>query len=126
MVMRIFVTRLVFAVLACVGALTPTSAQYAPGEPGKAVVHLQAFLGQARAPLLAGLHWRIYNERADNDGTHVLAASSSVAQRSQALAPGEYEHHLACGLASAAERITLGDDERSERLTLNAGGLRIV
>jgi hypothetical protein len=126
MVMRIFVTRLVFAVLACVGALTPTSAQYAPGEPGKAVVHLQAFLGQASAPLLAGLHWRIYNERADNDGTHVLAAESSVAEPSLALAPGDYVVHLGFGLASATKRITVGNDERSERLTLNAGGLRIV
>jgi len=124
--MRIFVTRLVFAVLACVGALTPTSAQYAPGEPGKAVVHLQAFLGQASAPLLAGLHWRIYNERADNDGTHVLAAESSVAEPSLALAPGDYVVHLAFGLASATKRINVGNEERNERLTLNAGGLRIV
>jgi hypothetical protein len=126
MVMRIFVTRLIFAVLACVGAFTPTSAQYAPGEPGKTIVHLSALLGQASAPLLAGLHWRIYNERADNDGTHVLVAESSVAEPALALSPGDYVVHLAFGLASATKRITVGNDERSERLTLNAGGLRIV
>ena len=124
--MRIFVTRFVFAVLACVGAFAPAAAQYAPGEPGKTIVHLSAVLGQASAPLQAGLHWRVYNEKADSDGTHVLAAESSLAAPALALTPGDYVVHLAFGLASATKRITVGNDERSERLTLNAGGLRIV
>jgi hypothetical protein len=126
MVMRIFVTRFVFAVLACVGAFAPAAAQYAPGEPGKTIVHLSAVLGQASAPLQAGLHWRVYNEKADSDGTHVLAAESSLAAPALALTPGDYVVHLAFGLASATKRINVGNDERSERLTLNAGGLKIL
>jgi hypothetical protein len=124
--MRIFVTRLVFAVLACAGAFAPAAAQNAPGEPGKTLLHLSALLGQASVPLQAGLHWRIFRERADNDGTHGLVAESSAAQPAIALPPGDYVVHLAFGLASATKRVNLGDDERSERLTLNAGALRIV
>ncbi len=124
--MRIFVTRFVFAVLACVGAFAPAAAQYAPGEPGKTIVHLSALLGLASAPLQAGLHWRIFNERAEADGSHAMVAESSAAQPSLAAPPGEYVVHLAFGLASATKRITVGDDEHSERLTLNAGALRIV
>ena len=124
--MHIFVRRLVLTFLICAGALAPAAAQNAPGEPGKTILHLSAMLSQASAPLQAGLHWRLFNERAEADGSHALVAESSVAQPSIALTPGDYVVHLAFGLASATKRVSVGDDERSERLTLNAGALRIV
>jgi hypothetical protein len=120
--MRTFITCLVLAVLA--GA--PALAQNAPGEPGKTILHLSAVLSQASAPLQAGLHWRLFNERAEPDGSHALVAESSVAQPSIAVTPGDYVVHLAFGLASATKRIEVGNDEHTERLTLNAGALRIV
>jgi hypothetical protein len=104
----------------------PAIAQNPPGEPGKTTLHLSAVLGQASAPLEAGLHWRLFNERAEADGSHALAAESSAAQPAISLAPGDYVVHLTFGLASATKRISVGDDERTERLTLNAGALRIV
>jgi hypothetical protein len=121
-----FVRGLVLMVLVCAGAFAPAVGQTAPGEPGKTSLHLSAVLGQASAPLQAGLHWRIYNERAEPDGSHALVAESSAALPAVAVTPGDYVVHVAFGLASATQRINVGDEERSERLTLNAGALRIV
>jgi hypothetical protein len=121
-----FVRGLVLMVLVCAGAFAPAVGQTAPGEPGKTSLHLSAVLGQASAPLQAGLHWRIYNERAEPDGSHALVAESSAALPAVAVTPGDYVVHVAFGLASATKRINVGDEERSERLTLNAGALRIV
>jgi hypothetical protein len=128
--MSIVVRRLVsafsLAFLACAGLLAPAAAQIAPGEPGKTTLHLRAVLSDASAPLQAGLRWRLFNVRADADGSHALVAESGAAQPTLAVAPGDYVVHLAFGLASATKRISVGDDERSERLTLNAGALRIA
>lgn len=121
-----FVGRLVLVVLVCAGVFAPAISQTAPGEPGKTSLHLSAVLGQASAPLQAGLHWRIYNERAEPDGSHALVAELSAALPAVAVTPGDYVVHVAFGLASATKRINVGDEERSERLTLNAGALRIV
>jgi hypothetical protein len=124
--MLIFVTRLVVVLL--VGAIlqAPVDAQNAPGRPGKATLHLSAVLGDATTPLQAGLHWRLFNERTEADGSHALVAESSAALPSLTLAPGDYVVHLAFGLASATKRISMADDERSERLTVNAGALKII
>jgi hypothetical protein len=124
--MRIFVRAVVFAFLAGAGALAPAIADGASGEPGKAALHLSATLGETGAPLLAGLHWRLFNERADADGSRALIAESEAAQPTLSVAPGEYVVHLAFGLASATKRVSVSDYEASERLTLNAGALRIV
>jgi hypothetical protein len=121
--MRIFVRAVVFAFLAGAGALAPAIAY---SDPGKAALHLSATLGETGAPLLAGLHWRLFNERADADGSRALIAESEAAQPTLSVAPGEYVVHLAFGLASATKRISVSDYEASERLTLNAGALRIV
>lgn len=107
--------------LAC--ALTPAIAQDAPA---KANLHLSATLSGANAPLRAGLHWRVFNARPDADGSHALAVESGAAQPDLVVAAGDYVVHVAFGLASATKRISVGDQEQSERITLNAGALRIV
>ena len=124
--MRIQVGRFVAVILACLGAFASATAQNAPREPGTTTVHLIAGLGEASAPLQAGLHWRLFNERAEPDGSHALVAESTAAQPSLAVAQGDYVIHVAFGLASATKRISVSDEERTERLTLNAGALRIV
>jgi len=121
--MRIFVRPLVFAFLACAGALAPAIVH---GDPGKATLRLSAVLGEAGAPLQAGLHWRLFNERAEADGSRAIVAESEAAQPVLSVTPGDYVVHLAFGLASATKRISVGDYESSERLTLNAGALRII
>ena len=128
--MRTLIRRLATAFLlfslACAGALAPASAQDARGEPGKTNLHLSAFLSDASAPLRAGLRWRLFNVRADADGSHALVVESGAAQPNLVVAPGDYVVHVAFGLASATKRISVGDEEQSERVMLNAGALRIV
>jgi hypothetical protein len=63
--------------------------------------------------------------RADPAGSHPLSVESGQAQPTLAIPPGNYVVHVAFGLASAAKRVTLGAEVRSERLTLSAGALRI-
>ena len=124
--MAVIVRRYFFGFLACICAFAPGAARQAFGEPGKAVLHLSAALSEAGAPLQAGLHWRIFNERADTDGSHAMVAESSAAQPAFSVPPGEYVVHLAFGLASATKRVSLGEEEKTDRLTLNAGVLKIV
>jgi len=123
--MRFPIGLLLAVSLALTGALTPAVAQNAPSEPGRTMLRLVAALGEAGAPLRAGVHWRVFGERAEPDGSHPLIAESTAAQPSIALAPGDYVVHLAFGLASATKRVSVGEDARSERLVLNAGALRI-
>lgn len=124
--MGIVARRYFLGFLACLCAFAPGAAGRAFGEPGKTVLHLSAALSDGGAPLQAGLHWRVFNERAEADGSHIMVAESTAAQPSLAAPPGEYVVHLAFGLASATKRISLGDEEKADRLTLNAGVLKIV
>jgi hypothetical protein len=114
-----------------VGALAgaPAASQTAPiptTQPGKAVLHLSAVLTGQTEPLRGGLHWRVYPARADLDGTRALVAESSIGQPTFALPPGDYVVHLAFGLSGQTKRVALAEEERSERLTLNAGALKIT
>jgi len=93
--------------------------------PGKGVLHLSAILSGQTEPLRGGLHWRIYGVRPDLDGSHSLAGESTAAQPTFILSPGDYVVHLAFGLAGETKRVTLAAEERSDRVTLNAGALKI-
>ena len=123
------------ALVAPAGAQTPPSdpAQAPPSEPprappsesAQATLSLSAVLNGGGAPLTGGLRWRIFAAQPDPDGAHPLNVESSVAQPTLTVPPGEYVVHASFGLASAAKRVTLGAEVRSERLTLSAGALRI-
>jgi hypothetical protein len=106
----------------------PAAAQTAipTSQPGKAVLHLSAILSGQTDPLRGGLHWRVYPARAELDGTRALIAESSAPQPTFVIAAGDYVVHLAFGLAGQTKRVTLSEEERSERLTLNAGALKIL
>ena len=67
----------------------------------------------------------MFGAKADPDGSHPLIVESGQAQPTLTIPPGDYVVHVAFGLASAAKRVTLGAEVRSERLTLAAGALRI-
>jgi hypothetical protein len=95
-------------------------------QPGKAVLHLSAILSGQTEALRGGLHWRLYPANADLDGSRRLVAESSLPQPTFAVAPGDYVVHLAFGLAGQTKRVALAEEERSERLTLNAGALKIT
>ena len=105
------------ALVAPVGAQTP-------GESAQATLSLSAVLSGG-GPLTGGLRWRVFGTQADPDGSHPLIVESGLAQPTLTIPPGDYVVHVAFGLASAAKRVTLGGEVRSERLTLSAGALRI-
>jgi hypothetical protein len=100
----------------------------APLEPAaSAILHLTATLG-ANDPqgLRAGVQWRIFEEKTQLDGTHVLVAKSSEAAPALMLPDGDFIVHAAFGLAGATKRVTMTGKGVSERLVLNAGALKVV
>ncbi len=115
---------LAFGVLVA-GAAFSQSAIPTP-QPGRAVLHLSAILSGQTDPLRGGLHWRVYPARAEQDGSRALVAESQAAQPTFTVSPGDYDVHLTFGLAGQTKRVTLGEEEHSERLTLNAGALKII
>ena len=94
-------------------------------DGGLGTLRLSANLVGATTPLTGGLHWRLFSARAEPDGSRPLIVESNDAQPTLTAPPGDYVVHVSLGLASAAKRLTLGAEVRSERLSLNAGALRI-
>lgn len=94
-------------------------------EAGQSLLTLSAALGSAREPIRGGLQWRVYQERAQPDGTHTLIAESADAQTAFAMFDGAYVVHVSYGLASAMKRVSVEGKPRAERLEINAGMLRV-
>jgi len=117
--------RILAALLALAGLMSLGRAETPASESAQVTLNLSAVLNGGAAPLAGGLRWRVFGARADADGSHPLIVESSLAQPTLTVPPGDYVVHVAFGLASAAKRVTLGAEVRSERLTLSAGALRI-
>jgi hypothetical protein len=121
-----FVLSLALA-LATVGALGGSAqAQTATLESERGTLRLSAALAGAAAPLTGGLRWRLFALHTDPDGSRPLVAESSDAQPTLSAPTGDYVVHVALGLASASKRVTVTQEGRTERLTLNAGALRVT
>jgi hypothetical protein len=115
------------ALALAVGAGAPAAAQTAETlDGGLGTLRLSASLVGATTVLSGGLHWRLFSAHAEPDGSRPLIVESNDAQPTLTAPPGDYVVHVSLGLASAARRLTLGAEVRSERLTLNAGALRIA
>jgi hypothetical protein len=117
--------RLLAAVFALLALIASVRAETPAGSSAQATLALSAVLKGESAPLTGGLRWRIFGARADPDGSYPLIVESRLAQPTLTVPPGEYVVHVAFGLASAAKRVTLGAEVRSEQLTISAGALRI-
>ena len=124
--MRYFSPFALGALIALAGFAGAAAAQDSARISGAPAIRLSAVLSGANAPLTAGLHWRLFSSRAEADGSHALVAESLDAQPSLSAPAGDYVAHVSFGLASAAKRIALGDEPHNERLTLNAGALKIA
>jgi hypothetical protein len=101
----------------------------APDEETKpqATLRLSALLSSSdREPVRSGVVWRIFEERAEADGSHRLVAESAEAAPSFTLPDGVYIAHAAYGLAGATRRIVVDGRNASERIALNAGALKLV
>jgi hypothetical protein len=118
-------------------AATPVQAAPAPMIPAPAVapsdengvsnLRLTATLAPSDPQhIRSGVIWRVFEERAQPDGTHKLVAQSEEASPTLPLPDGVYIVHAAYGLAGVARRVTLEGRSVSERIPLNAGGLKLV
>jgi hypothetical protein len=114
-----------------IGAPPPaaTPAPQPPAPPPEATrvpVSLNAVFapGDIQA-IRSGLNWRVFDARANADGSHSLIAESNQATPTFPLADGDYIVHVACGLAGAAKSITVAGAQVSERVVMNAGALKI-
>jgi len=76
--------------------------------------------------LKGGLHWRVFEEQPETDGSHKLVAESQEATPGFLLPDGAYVVHAAYGLAGATKRVVVDGRFAHERMILNAGGLRLV
>ena len=77
-------------------------------------------------PVRSGLVWRVFEERAQPDGSHKLVAQSEEAAPTLPLPDGAYIVHAAYGLAGVTRRVAIEGGNVSERIALNAGGLRLI
>jgi hypothetical protein len=111
----------------------PPGQQPAKAEPPKPeppqgnILQLSAVLSATDAqPLRGGLRWRVFDEKAELDGSHALVAESFESNPALRLRDGSFIVHVAFGLAGATKRVTIDGKGASERLVLNAGALRVV
>lgn len=96
-----------------------------PSAPAPAVpVSLSAALEGDPAPLRKGLTWRIYADNADADRA-VLVRKTEEPAPTLSLDPGAYIVHVTWGMASGTRRVVVGQSPITEKLLLNAGGLRL-
>jgi len=109
------------------GAFGPNLPQSAPAEAAQGTLYMSAVLGAGEAqPVRGGLKWRVFEERAQPDGTHKIVAESDAAAPRFALPTGAYIVHAAFGLAGAAKRVNVDARSTTERIVLNAGALKIA
>jgi hypothetical protein len=97
-----------------------------PSEPRHALLLSALLSATDLRPINSGLKWRVFDEATEPDGSHRLVAESNEATPSLSLPDGNYIVHCAMGLASMSQHVAMAGAPMSERLVLNAGGLRIV
>jgi len=113
------------------GAFAQSASHGHPGKPAAEAptggVRLSAALTASETTnVKGGVHWRVFEEQAQADGSHRLVAESREATPSFALPDGAYVVHAAFGLAGATKRIVVDGRVAHERMIMNAGGLRLI
>jgi hypothetical protein len=88
-------------------------------------ITLSAKLTEEGKDISRGLVWRVFGQAAGPDGKLPLIASAEGGTAAFNLAPGGYLVHASYGRAGATKRITVGRENRSESLVLDAGGLKL-
>ncbi len=92
---------------------------------GSGVLNLTAVFAGDNRRVGAGLVWNVFREGADGAGA--LVAQSNEAAPIFVLPAGDYVVHVGYGLAAAVRRVSVANGKpTSDRVPLNAGGLRLV
>lgn len=94
--------------------------------PVSGVLSLSAAFSAEAPRITAGLSWRVFNAAPGDDGRHTLVARSSEPTPVFSLPTGDYLVHTSYGLVGSVRRISVSGGAQSERIVLNAGGLRIT
>jgi hypothetical protein len=108
-----------------IAAVPPAAASQGATPPGQAVLSLTARYGKDLPVINAGLVWRVFTDRPDENGTFKLIREERGATPNIVLPPGGYVVHVTFGLVSAVRPVTLKSDIDREAFLLPAGGLRI-
>lgn len=95
-----------------------------PTQRQTGVLSLSASLTSDGAALQSGVSWRIFADQGEGSAVVLVQQSGDPAPRFT-LEPGIYVVHAAYGLAGATKRITMGAFATSEKINLNAGGLKV-
>lgn len=97
----------------------------APSPAPRTTLRLSATLTADGPVVKTGLVWRIYNEKAEPDGSYRLVGQSTDPEIIVNLPDGRYVVHASYGFASAMRTVTVAGRPSAERLTLNAGGIEV-
>jgi hypothetical protein len=95
-----------------------------PGQRQTGQLSLSATLSADGPPLHSGVSWRVFADQGEGNPP-LLVQQSNDSSPVFTLEPGIYVIHAAYGLAGATKRITMGTFASAEKITLNAGGLRV-
>jgi hypothetical protein len=106
-------------------ATVPPAAPMGAAAPSQAVLSLTARYGKDLPAITAGLVWRVFADRPDENGTFKLIREERNATPNIVLPPGNYVVHVAFGLVSAVRTVSLKAETDRESFVLPAGGLRI-
>ena len=93
--------------------------------PGKAALGVFARFSADGPVIPRGVVWRVFADKAEISGAFPLVAESAESAPVFFLSPGGYIVHVSYGLASTAQRVTMGPVSRREAFILPAGGLRL-
>lgn len=86
---------------------------------------LAARFGPEPPGITAGLLWRIYSDKPDQNGVFKLIKEEKAAAPTLLLPPGGYVVHVSFGLASAVKPVQLRSEAVREVFEIKAGGLRV-
>lgn len=102
----------------------PASPDADPNRPGYEMV-LDARLVPKGQTIERGMVWRIFQDRAGEDGKLPLIATAQGGTASFSLIAGTYLVHAAFGRAGASKRVVLDSNGATESFVLKAGGLEL-
>ncbi|MFL4981388.1 MAG: hypothetical protein ACJ8FV_23200 [Xanthobacteraceae bacterium] len=105
--------------------VSPPAASAAPMvPPGQIALAVGARFGRDPPAITGGLLWRVYSEKADQNGAFKLVREDRTASPVFLLPPGGYIVHVTFGLANAVKRVQLRSDTVREVFEIAAGGVR--
>ncbi|MFO1102575.1 MAG: hypothetical protein U1E20_06720 [Methylocystis sp.] len=108
------------------GAAEPAVPAPPPAEKLSTLRLSATLAANDQQPVRSGIIWRIFEDGAQPDGSHKLVAQSEEASPTLPLPDGAYIVHAAYGLAGVTRRVAIEGANVSERIALNAGGLRLI